>query len=413
MKRTKYFAYFAALIMFITISIGFEIKVSAATVKQNIKISSVSASKLGIQLKWKNSYSATGYVVYRSKNGGKYIKYDETTSKSYTDTDVETGEVYKYKVSAYQYTKKKKKYSAKSKASESVVALPYGITELSVLDFSDYNLISWQVNPYASGYEIYRSLDKKTWEHIDSVDTNTGVYEDQNVDSAFDYSYQIAAYEIVNGQKYISVKSSAVMVNEEKGIDVSHHNGKINWSKVKKAGISFAMIRIGYGTKRGGILDRRFEYNYQEAKKNGIKIGLYFYSYADNVKEAKKEAKFTEKVLATYGDLDYPVAFDFENTYRNKAKYKKSNTKIITTYCNYLEKRGYDTSVYSFLDFFNKAVNIKKVSKYGIWLARWTEDPDKFNSYGIPNVQIWQYSDKGKIKGISGNVDLNLSIEIN
>lgn len=180
--------------------------------------------------------------------------------------------------------------------------------------------------------------------------------------------------------------------------------------KSKKAGISFAMIRMGYGTTKGGIIDSQLDYNYKNAKKNGIKVGLYLYSYADNVKEAKNEAKFTLKMLKKYGDLDYPMAFDFENTYRNKKKYKKSNTKIIKTYCDYVENQGYDTSVYSYVDFFKTSVKYKEVSKYGIWLARWTHKTKKFDDYGIPNVQMWQYSDNGRVKGISGAVDTNLNI---
>lgn len=236
------------------------------------------------------------------------------------------------------------------------------------------------------------------------------VEDDYDIVKGKKYTYRIKAYEIVNGVTYESLPLTLTKKAQIKGIDVSHHNGVIDWSKVKQSGVTFAMIRLGYGTTKGGTIDRQLDYNYNQAKKNGIKIGFYLYSYADNVAEAKKEAIFTEKLLKKYNDFDYPVAFDFENTYRNKAKYKSSNTKIITTYCDYLEERGYDTCIYSYLSFFKNSVDYNKVSKYGLWLARWTFNPSKYEDYGLPNVEMWQYSDNGRVNGIGGAVDLNINI---
>lgn len=411
MKRIKKFLYIAILSTVLTIAFGIGNDAFASVVKQNIKIKDISGTSTGIQLRWTNSYSAQGYIIYRSINGGTYKKYDKVISKKYIDEDVETGQSYSYKIQSYKYVNKKNKYSKMSKGSQEYVALPYGVTNVSVVKFESYNMITWNINELASGYEVYRSSDNIVWESVGNVDTNTGSYIDDNIDPTVEkYNYRISAYEIVDGKKYSSIQCSESTDKKIKGIDVSYHKGAINWKKVRQQGITFAMIRLGYGTKKGGILDSKFDYNLTQAKKNGIKVGVYLYSYADNVKEAKNEAKFTVKILKKYGTLDYPVAFDFENSYRNRAKYKSSNTKIIKTFCDYVESKGYDTSVYSFQDFFKNAVNYKKVSKYGIWLARWTNNSNSFNAGGIPNVQMWQYSDRGKVKGIGGRVDLNLEI---
>lgn len=377
---------------------------------KSVNVIKIYNSKTGNRVLWSSTKKYTGYAVYRSVNGGKYKKVDYVKSKKYTDTNIETGSDYKYKIRPYITKKNKKKYYSYSAASKSLKAKPLSVSSASAISMTDYNLLTWKANSQASGYYIYRSIDRKKWELISTSNSVYGLYDDYDIVKGKKYFYKITVFEIVNGISYESVPVVLTKGNQVKGIDVSYHNGTIDWSKVKRSGVTFAMIRLGYGTTKGGFVDTKLDYNYKQAKKYGIKIGFYLYSYADNVKEAKKEAKFTEKLLKKYSDFDYPIAFDFENSYRNKAKYKKSNTKIITTYCDYLESKGYDTCVYSYLAFFQKAVDCNKVSQYGIWLARWTFNPKTYNSGGIPNVEMWQYSDKGKISGIGGAVDLNINI---
>lgn len=379
-----------------------------ASGNEKIIFTKISSTKSGTRIKWASTKKYNGYAVYRSKNDGKFRKVDLVNGKQYTDMNIETGEQYRYKIKPYKIKKKRKYYDKISSASEIYVARPLGVDSVSVVSFDDHKFVSWDLNRLASGYKIYRREGEESWNEVAVLSAGTDQYEDYDVENTKKYQYRVSVIEIVEGIEYTSVYTKSKSNGELKGIDVSYHNGKIDWKKVRKAGISFAMIRIGYGTSKGGIVDSQLDYNYKNAKKNGIKVGLYFYSYADNVKEARNEAKFTYKMLQKYGKLDYPVAFDFENAYRNKKKYKNSNTRIITTYCDYLEKRGYDTCVYSYLDFLKKSVNYKKVSKYGIWLARWTFRANNFSNGGIPNVQIWQYSDRGKVHGISTAVDLNL-----
>lgn len=414
MKNKKVFAYIgkSVILLLIILCAGLVVygnDVKAITV-EDISFDQISSTKTGTKVKWTTSKKYDGYIIYRSINDSKLKKIDVVYDNKYIDVDIETGQKYIYKIKPFNNKSNGKKYSEVSYVSESYIARPFGIDNVSVVSFVDHKFVSWDKNPLASGYKIYRKQGNNKWEKITTIMTNKDVYEDYDIDVSKKYQYKVAAIEIVDGVEYSSVYTKSANAGNLKGIDVSYHNGKIDWKKVRKAGISFAMIRIGYGTTKGGIIDTQLDYNYRNAKKNGVKVGLYFYSYADNVKEARNEAKFTYKMLQTYGDLDYPIAFDFENKYRNKKKYKKSNTKIITTYCDYLENRGYDTSVYSYMDFLKNSVDYKKVSKYGIWLARWTFSTKNFYDGNIPNVQMWQYSDRGKVSGINSAVDLNLNI---
>ena len=409
-EKIKKVKIFTVLLIVFSFSMSFyHINANAKTTNK-ITISKVSSTKLGTKVKWNKSSKYSGYIVYRSKNNGKFSKVATTYVGEYIDENIETGEQYSYQIKPYYYKKKKKIYGKISSASVPYAAKPFGVDNVSVVAFENYKVVSWDINELASGYVIYRKKGTEKWEKITTIASNTGIYEDYSATSSKQYQYKVAAIENVDGIDYASVCVTSASTGTLKGIDVSYHNGKIDWKKVKKAGISFAMIRLGYGTSKGGVIDSKLAYNYKNAKKNGIKVGLYLYSYADNTKEALKEAKFTYKMLQTYGELDYPISFDFENTYRNKKKYKKSNTKIITTYCDYLEKKGYDTSVYSYMDFLKKSTNYKTISKYGVWIARWTYNTKNFSDGNIPNVQMWQYSDKGKISGINSRVDLNLNI---
>lgn len=414
MKNKKVFSYIgrSAILLLIVLCAGLFVygnDVKAITV-EDISFDQISSTKTGTKVKWITSKKYDGYIIYRSINDSKFKKIEVVYDNKYIDVDIETGQKYIYKIKPFKNKSNGKKYSEVSYVSESYIARPFGIDNVSVVSFVDHKFVSWDKNPLASGYKIYRKEGNNKWEKITTIMTNKDVYEDYDIDVSKKYQYKVAAIEIVDGVEYSSVYTKSANSGNLKGIDVSYHNGKIDWKKVRKAGISFAMIRIGYGTTKGGIIDTQLDYNYRNAKKNGVKVGLYFYSYADNVKEARNEAKFTYKMLQTYGELDYPIAFDFENTYRNKKKYKKSNTRIITTYCDYLENKGYDTSVYSYMDFLKKSVDYKKVSKYGIWLARWTFSTKNFYDGNIPNVQMWQYSDRGKVSGINSAVDLNLNI---
>lgn len=187
-----------------------------------------------------------------------------------------------------------------------------------------------------------------------------------------------------------------------KGIDVSRHQGDINWTKVKKAGIDFVMIRAGYG-KYSDQVDLKFKENIAAAQKAGISCGVYWYSYALTTADALKEAKVCYDTIKNY-KLDYPVAYDVEDpTQMSLTVTQISN--IIKVFCDYLENRKYYVTVYSFASMLKDKMNSSVLTSYDIWVAHINvSKPNYSGKYGM-----WQYSHTGRVDGISTVVDLDYS----
>lgn len=183
-----------------------------------------------------------------------------------------------------------------------------------------------------------------------------------------------------------------------KGIDVSKWQGEIQWSKVKNSGIDFAMIREGYGYE--GYKDKFFEINYNNAKKVGICVGAYHYSYATTPEEAVKEAESCYKNIRGK-KFEYPIAYDMEE--RKVAELGKEKISAIAkAFCEKMESYGYYVCIYANLSWLNNCFTDEIFKKYDVWLAQWTEKPTFAKPYGI-----WQKTSKGRVDGIDGNVDLD------
>ena len=186
-----------------------------------------------------------------------------------------------------------------------------------------------------------------------------------------------------------------------KGIDVSKHNGTIDWAKVKAAGVQFAMLRAGYG-RYDNQKDERFEANYKGATAAGIPVGAYHYSYATTAEQAKQEAEvFLGWIKGK--TLTYPVAFDIED--KKQANLGVSLiSDIIRAFCETVEAAGYYVVVYANKDWLTNRIDADCKSRYDIWLAQWTSEPTYTGSFGL-----WQYSSKRSVDGVSGNVDMNIA----
>lgn len=190
---------------------------------------------------------------------------------------------------------------------------------------------------------------------------------------------------------------------EYKGIDVSSWQGKPDWTKVKKSGIEFAILRIHQ--KDGS--DASFEHNYKGCKANAIPIGGYKYSYALTPAQALEEAEDTLSVLAGRG-LDFPVFYDLEWNSQRKLG-SESIEKIAETFLNRIKKAGYKVGVYCNMDWYQKVLT-EKLRKYDLWIARYPADDNGTIQERLrPDIGVgWQYSSKGKVSGITGNVDMNV-----
>lgn len=190
---------------------------------------------------------------------------------------------------------------------------------------------------------------------------------------------------------------------EYKGIDVSSWQGKPDWAKVKKSGIEFAILRIH---QKDGP-DTSFEHNYKGCKANAIPIGGYKYSYALTPAQALEEAEDTLSVLTGRG-LDFPVFYDLEWNSQRKLG-SAAIEKIAETFLNRIQKAGYKVGIYCNMDWYQKALT-EKLRKYDLWLARYPYEDDGTMKISLKPAQGvgWQYSSKGKVSGISGNVDMNV-----
>ena len=184
------------------------------------------------------------------------------------------------------------------------------------------------------------------------------------------------------------------------GIDVSKHNQNIDWSKVD-INIDFVIMRAGYG-KEYHQKDQRFEEYFSEVKKINKPIGIYWYSYAESVEEAEIEAKVCLETIKNK-KFEYPIYYDIEE----KGTFEKGKevvSQIAEKFCSILTENKYLCGIYCSAYFLKEYFNEEIKKKYPIWVAHWTNKdlPNYDGEFGI-----WQYSSKGKIDGIIGNVDLD------
>lgn len=191
-----------------------------------------------------------------------------------------------------------------------------------------------------------------------------------------------------------------------KGIDVSKHNGYIDWEKVKKDGIKFVIIRAGYGSS---TVDERFEEYIEGAIKQNIDVGIYWFSYAVNEEKARREAIKCMEVIKPYKDkIVYPVFYDFEYASVNYAKKqgvsinKTKATSFAFAFLKEIEKGGYIPGLYTNIDFSNNYFFKSVQREYDLWIAQYNSRC----TYNGSHV-MWQYSESGRVSGISGSVDLD------
>ena len=187
-----------------------------------------------------------------------------------------------------------------------------------------------------------------------------------------------------------------------KGIDVSQWQGNIDWQSVKSAGVQFAMLRAGYGRNN---LDTKFHRNAQGAAAAGIPIGLYWFSYALNVEMARKEAQYAVELAKKY-KITWPIAYDLEyDTVSYATKNGVTITKYLATqmaiaFCEEIKRLGYLPMVYTNLDYLNRYFDRSQLP-YDLWYAQYASATE------VADKEIWQYSSKGSVPGIAGNVDMN------
>lgn len=198
-------------------------------------------------------------------------------------------------------------------------------------------------------------------------------------------------------------------------IDVSTHNGVIDFQKVKAAGIDNVIIRCGftgYGKSHTLNKDERFETNYKNAKGAGLNVGAYYFSVATSEADADREAAFVLSLLKDK-QFELPIYYDVEDSHdvtqpgvhpQNMLNLSKSAlTAIVNRFCDTVEKAGWFVGIYSGKYWFRDKLDMSVLNRYTVWLAHWTAQTDYTGPFAL-----WQYTDSGRVDGISGNVDMNI-----
>lgn len=189
----------------------------------------------------------------------------------------------------------------------------------------------------------------------------------------------------------------------KKGLDLSQHNGIIDFTKVKESGIEFVILRVGWiGNKENHTIDTKFEEYYKKAKSVGLKIGYYVYNYCKSSNTVISGANWCLQQLRNK-QIDYPIFIDMEDKAINGLS-KNELTEQCIQFCNFFKVKGYKSGIYANKSWFNTKLDINKLLEYKIWLAEWN---GKENHTADFKVDLWQYSSKGKVNGINGNVDMN------
>lgn len=240
------------------------------------------------------------------------------------------------------------------------------------------------------------------------------IYEGERLVPKFDMDLnQYDRDKFVESNGYIRYEDGKSVL----GVDVSEHQGTIDWQAVKNAGMDFVILRVGYRGMTEGLLnvDATFEQNYQGAVDAGLKVGVYFFSQAVTEKEAQQEADFVLETL-NGRELSYPVVFDWETPIPSEElpaedlrAYNMSGEEVTSfakAFCQRIEKKGYTACVYTNKHMAYNSFNLEELKEYALWYAEYQPAPSLYYDF-----RIWQYSASGTVPGIEGNVDLNICFE--
>ncbi len=268
--------------------------------------------------------------------------------------------------------------------------------EVYVKDGESYRLATYADYYAASDFYIMTQAKYTGWQVID------GQYRYYDA-----YGKYVTGEQVIQGVKHtFSSDGSLVIGSGTMGIDVSKWNGNIDWTAVKNAGVNYVIIRCGYrGSSQGALIqDSKFEQNIKGANRAGIKVGVYFFSQAIDKNEAVEEASMVLECIKDY-NISYPVFLDVEPSGGRADKLTKSErTEICKAFCETIKNYGYTAGIYANKTWLETKLDMSQLNGYKVWLAQYASEPTYQGRY-----DMWQYKDSGKVSGISGDVDLNMS----
>ena len=273
-----------------------------------------------------------------------------------------------------------------------------------------------------SGDEKKKDGVNDTEESLNKEATGDKEYDKDNYYAIEDDNGKKTYYEIIKDVPRNDYNLENNLINENglltykdskresvKGVDLSKYNGTVDFTKLKEAGVGFAMLRLasrGYGSGKISLDEKFVEYA-QNAQVAGIQIGAYFYSQAVNENEAVEEANYIVGAISGF-NVKYPVAIDIERVSGDEARTdkltNKERTSIVKMFCDTVKGYGYKPIIYASSEMLVGGLDLEELQDYDVWLADEkipTEYPYRFG--------MWQYNTKGHIDGITGDIDLDIS----
>ena len=218
---------------------------------------------------------------------------------------------------------------------------------------------------------------------------------------------KVVGRQIIQGAVYNFDDSGRMLTDSGvMGIDVSRWNGTIDWEAVKNSGVTYVIIRCGYRGKDQGVLveDSKYAANIKGALNAGLKVGIYFFSQALDEVEALEEASMVLELVKGY-QVTFPIFIDVEASGgRGDALNKTQLTAVCKTFCETVKNGGYTAGIYANKTWLTEKLDMSALSAYKVWLAQYAAEP----TYG-GRYDMWQYKSTGKVTGINGDVDMNIS----
>ena len=221
----------------------------------------------------------------------------------------------------------------------------------------------------------------------------------------------VVGIQCIDNQLYYFNADGVLEKGKTFGVDVSKYQKNVDWAKIKKAGVSFVIVRIGYrgyGAAGTLVLDPMFEEHFTNVKNAGLKVGVYFFSQATTEAEAKEEA-FACAYVLNGRKLDYPIFFDTEASGASNGSGRadglgmEDRTKCAIAFCEEVKAQGYKPGVYASTLWYRKRIDLNSLKKYTIWNAH----------YGVASSPIecalWQGTCTARLPGYKGDMDVNIS----
>lgn len=321
------------------------------------------------------------------------------------------------------------------KEADQTVTVTVTYTEDGSLPISTSCLVKVRANPKddtktklkdSKGVQLYVKVDEKTYReavHADYYNKDIKFYIMgdvkytgwQTIDGKVYFftadGKKVTGEQVIQGAKYnFASDGSLVTGSGALGIDVSKYNGNIDWNAVKNSGINYVIIRCGYrGYTTGSLIeDPKFTTNIKGAIAAGLKVGVYFVTQAIDEREAVEEASMVLSQIKNY-KISYPVFLDVETSGgagsgRADSIDKTTRTAVCKAFCQTIKNAGYNAGVYANKNWWETKINASELSAYKIWLAQYASTPTYTGRY-----DLWQYRSTGRVSGISGDVDMNLS----